>query len=72
MVAPSPTPPVVAAKQAQRTADLQLRIADWITALAGSMPFVYFHVALFAAWMLFIEPKAVADADADLATWGPD
>jgi hypothetical protein len=47
--------PVVAAKQAQRAADLQLRIADWITAFAGSMPFVYLHVALFASWMLFIE-----------------
>jgi uncharacterized membrane protein len=45
------------AKQAQRTADLQLRIADWITTFAGSMPFVYLHVALFAIWMLFIESK---------------
>ena len=49
--------PVVEAKQAQRAADLQLRIADWITAFAGSMPFVYIHVALFAIWMLFIESK---------------
>jgi uncharacterized membrane protein len=49
--------PVVVAKQAQRAADLQLRIADWITAFAGSMPFVYLHVALFAIWMLFIESK---------------
>ena len=49
--------PVVVAKQAQRTADLQLRIADWITTFAGSMPFVYLHVALFAIWMLFIESK---------------
>jgi uncharacterized membrane protein len=47
--------PVVVAKQAQRAADLQLRIADWITAFAGSMPFVYIHVALFAIWILFIE-----------------
>jgi uncharacterized membrane protein len=45
------------AKQAQRAADLQLRIADWITAFAGSMPFVYLHVALFAIWMSFIESK---------------
>jgi uncharacterized membrane protein len=51
----SPHHPVVVAKQAQRAADLQLRIADWITAFAGSMPFVYMHVALFAIWMLFIE-----------------
>jgi uncharacterized membrane protein len=49
--------PVVVAKQAQRAADLQLRIADWITAFAGSMPFVYLHVAIFAIWMLFIESK---------------
>jgi uncharacterized membrane protein len=45
------------AEQAQRAADLQLRIADWITAFAGSMPFVYIHIALFAMWMLFIESK---------------
>jgi len=49
--------PVVVAKQEQRAADLQLRIADWITAFAGSMPFVYLHVALFAIWMLFLESK---------------
>jgi uncharacterized membrane protein len=34
-----------------------LRIADWITAFAGSMNFVYIHIALFAIWMLFIESK---------------
>jgi len=45
------------AKQAQRAADLQLRIADGITAFAGSMQFVYIHVALFAIWMLFIESR---------------
>ncbi len=49
--------PVVLAQQAQRAADLQLRIADWITAFAGSMNFVYIHVALFAIWMLVIESK---------------
>jgi uncharacterized membrane protein len=49
--------PVVAATQAQRAADIQLRIADWITTFAGSMPFVYIHVAVFAIWMLFIESK---------------
>jgi uncharacterized membrane protein len=49
--------PIVVAKQAQRAADLQLRIADWITAFAGSMPFVYLHVALFAVWMLLFESK---------------
>ena len=49
--------PVVDAKQAQRAADIQLRVADWITAFAGSMPFVYFHIALFAIWMLFFESR---------------
>jgi uncharacterized membrane protein len=47
--------PVVLEEQARRTADLQLRIADWITAFAGSMNFVYLHIALFTIWMLFIE-----------------
>ena len=36
---------------------LELRIADWITAFAGSMTFVYLHIALFTVWMLFIESK---------------
>ena len=34
-----------------------LRIADWITAFAGSMNFVYIHIALFTVWMVFIEAK---------------
>jgi uncharacterized membrane protein len=49
--------PVVLEQQAQRAADIQLRIADWITAFAGSMNFVYLHIALFTIWMLFIESK---------------
>jgi uncharacterized membrane protein len=47
--------PVVLEHQAQRAQDFQLRIADKITAFAGSMNFVYFHVVIFAVWMLFIE-----------------
>jgi uncharacterized membrane protein len=47
--------PVVVAHRTQRAGDLQLRIADHITAFAGSMPFVYIHAALFGIWMLFIE-----------------
>ena len=47
--------PAVLAHQAQRAANLQLRIADAITAYAGSMPFVYIHIVLFAVWMIFIE-----------------
>jgi uncharacterized membrane protein len=47
--------PVVLATQAQRAADLQLRIADAITAFAGSMRFVYLHAILFTVWMVFLE-----------------
>ncbi|HEY3087115.1 MAG TPA: DUF1003 domain-containing protein [Jatrophihabitantaceae bacterium] len=47
--------PAVLAEQARRAEDVQLRIADRITAFAGSMNFVYLHIALFAIWMLFIE-----------------
>ena len=50
-----PRHPVVVAHQAQRAADVQLRIADAITAFAGSMRFVYVHVVVFAIWMLFVE-----------------
>ena len=52
-----PHHPVVLEEQAQRAADIQLRIADWITTFAGSMNFVYLHIALFTVWMLFIESK---------------
>ena len=47
--------PVVLEEQARRAADLQLRTADWITRFAGSMNFIYLHIALFTVWMLFIE-----------------
>jgi uncharacterized membrane protein len=46
---------VVKHVSAQRAEDLQLRVADLITRFAGSMRFVYLHVAGFAAWMLFLE-----------------
>jgi uncharacterized membrane protein len=49
--------PVVLEQQAQRAAQFQLRVADWITAFAGSMNFVYIHIVLFTVWMLFIEHK---------------
>jgi uncharacterized membrane protein len=52
-----PHAPAVLEEQAQRAASIQLRIADRITAFAGSMNFVYLHVVLFAAWMLFFESK---------------
>jgi uncharacterized membrane protein len=47
--------PVVTRIKAERAADLQLRLADRITAFAGSMPFVYLHVLVFATWMLVFE-----------------
>ncbi|MEX2292600.1 MAG: DUF1003 domain-containing protein [Acidimicrobiales bacterium] len=47
--------PVVVAHRAHRGADLQLRIADAVTAFAGSMPFVYIHAAAFAIWMVVAE-----------------
>jgi len=52
-----PHNPVVLEEQARRASDLQLRIADWITGFAGSMNFVYIHIAIFTIWMLFIESK---------------
>jgi len=52
-----PHHPVVLEEQARRAADIQLRIADWITGFAGSMNFVYIHIAIFTIWMLFIESK---------------
>jgi uncharacterized membrane protein len=49
------THPVVVAFKASRAADIQLRIADAITAFAGSMKFVYAHIMIFTVWMLLIE-----------------
>jgi uncharacterized membrane protein len=47
--------PAILEVQARRASDIQLRVADWITGFAGSMNFVYLHIALFTIWMLFIE-----------------
>jgi uncharacterized membrane protein len=47
--------PVVLSHMEKRAADAQLRIADVVTAFAGSMTFVYIHAVLFAVWMLFVE-----------------
>jgi len=35
----------------------QNRVADRITRFAGSMFFVYMHIALFTAWMVLLERK---------------
>jgi uncharacterized membrane protein len=56
--APIRTPahhPALLSVAEQRSRDIQLRIADKITAFAGSMPFVYIHAGVFAIWMLFVE-----------------
>lgn len=47
--------PVVLAHEEARAKNLQLRVADAITSFAGSMKFVYLHVVVFAAWMIFFE-----------------
>ncbi len=47
--------PAVVDEAIKRNASLQLRIADRITAFAGSMSFVFLHAVLFAVWMLFFE-----------------
>lgn len=49
--------PAVLAHQRQRAASAQLRLADAITAWAGSMPFVYLHIVAFAGWMLVAESR---------------
>jgi uncharacterized membrane protein len=49
--------PGVLAEQRRRAASVQLRVADGITRYAGSMAFVYVHIALFAVWMLFLERR---------------
>jgi uncharacterized membrane protein len=47
--------PAVVTQFEKRASDLQLRVADKITAFAGSMNFVYLHAVLFALWMLVFE-----------------
>jgi uncharacterized membrane protein len=42
--------PVVVAHKRRRYNDIELRVADRITAFAGSMRFVYIHAVIFAVW----------------------
>jgi uncharacterized membrane protein len=49
--------PAVVEQEQLRVNNIQLRVADWITAFAGSMNFVYIHIVLFTVWMLLIEHK---------------
>jgi uncharacterized membrane protein len=47
--------PAVLDEARRRSEKPQLRLADRITAFAGSMNFVWLHAALFGVWMLFLE-----------------
>ena len=47
--------PAVLEEAKRRSDNLQLRLADHITAFAGSMNFVWIHAALFAVWMVLLE-----------------
>ena len=49
--------PVLLQHANERAKSLQNRIADAITGFAGSMSFVYIHVAVFAIWMLLLERR---------------
>ena len=42
--------PVVVTQLEKRASDVQLKVADAITAFAGSMMFVYIHAVIFAVW----------------------
>ena len=45
-----PNPALVRQAQ-QRTKSIENRVSDRITAFAGSMPFVYIHIAWFGCWI---------------------
>jgi uncharacterized membrane protein len=47
--------PAVLEEAKRRSDKIQLRLADHITAFAGSMNFVWIHAALFAVWMVVLE-----------------
>src|ERR1700734_3610206 len=47
--------PAVLEEAKLRSDKIQLRLADHITAFAGSMNFVWLHAALFAVWMVLLE-----------------
>jgi uncharacterized membrane protein len=57
LVRPTIPHPALVEHAQKRAQYLQNRIADRITAYAGSMHFVYLHVVLFAVWMIFFESK---------------
>jgi len=47
--------PAVLEEAKRRSDKFQLRLADAITAFAGSMNFVWIHAVLFAVWMVVLE-----------------
>jgi uncharacterized membrane protein len=53
--APSTSHPAYQRVAENRASQVQLRVADAITKFAGSMAFVYLHIAAFAVWMLVAE-----------------
>ena len=57
LVRPAIPHPALVEHAQERAQYLQNRIADRITAYAGSMHFVYLHIAIFAVWMIFFEGK---------------
>jgi uncharacterized membrane protein len=48
---PQPLNPALLKHSEERAADVQNRVADKITAFAGSMTFVYIHVVWFGLWI---------------------
>ena len=51
LVRRSPLSPALLAHEQKRAASVQSRIADAVTAFAGSMVFVYVHIVWFAIWV---------------------
>jgi uncharacterized membrane protein len=49
---PAPENPALLKHAEERASDAQNRIADAITAFAGSMLFVYLHIVWFSLWIL--------------------
>jgi uncharacterized membrane protein len=50
---PPPVNPALLRHREERARDVQNRVADGITAFAGSMSFVYIHVIWFGCWIGF-------------------
>ncbi|HEX3830613.1 MAG TPA: DUF1003 domain-containing protein [Solirubrobacteraceae bacterium] len=48
---PQPLNPALVKHSEERAQDVQNRVADKITAFAGSMTFVYIHIVWFALWI---------------------